>query len=131
VGKTTSSKALHAEHRAAIAALTTSIDITAAQMALCAKLTASIADAEEAERVAEALRAATGTIKLAKQAETSLVPRIPTIRESMQQDTWTRDEREADAPDISTIVEDTWTRDEPKGAPSGVPAVRWPMQQDT
>jgi hypothetical protein len=112
--KATSSKVLHAELHAAIVDLTKSIDITVAQMRLCTKLTASIAVTEKAERAAEALRAAACTIKLAEQAQTSLVPRIPKTTESMQEDTWTRDNGEGDTLEVSTAVEDTWIRDEPK-----------------
>jgi len=129
--KATSSKVLHAELHAAIVDLTKSIDITVAQMALCTKLTASIAVTEKAERAAEALRAAACTIKLAEQAQTSLVPRIPKTTESMQEDTWTRDNGEGDTLEVSTAVEDTWIRDEPKDDQSGLPVVRWSMQENT
>jgi len=94
---TTASDTLHTELCAAIADLAKSVEIAAARMALRAKITATIADAANAECAAETLRAvAAPSTQMAEQEQVSRVAVVATTERLPQQDSWTRDAKACD-----------------------------------
>jgi hypothetical protein len=74
------------------------------------------------------VEAAAYSTKIAEQA--NLVPLLPTIRQSMQEDTWTREETMSDTPVVSA-QEDTWTREEGISDTLLVPTISPSIQEDT